>query len=168
MRTLFAVVATLSLSLALSAATARAAAPDHQTFKYPYQFVDTDTCGFPIAGDYVFTNDIIDSASATGTGVLELHQSNVGTLTAKGVTLRETDHYTVFVTFANGVPVTAKHVGDLDEIIGPGGPLFHRTGLDVYAVVFDPGSGLYVDGPRIVREGLRDNFDVAEFCAAFG
>ena len=100
--------------------------------------------------------------------MLELHQSNVGTLTAKGVTLRETDHYTVFVTFANGVPVTAKHVGDLDEIIGPGGPLFHRTGLDVYAVVFDPGSGLYVDGPRIVREGLRDNFDVAEFCAAFG
>jgi hypothetical protein len=116
----------------------------------------------------VFTNDIIDSSLATGTGTLQLHQSNVGTLTAKGVTLREEDHYTIFVSIVDGVPVTAKHVGDLDEIIGPGGPLFHRTGLDVYDVVFDPSSGFYVDGPRILRHGLRDNFDVAGFCAAFG
>jgi hypothetical protein len=59
-------------------------------------------------------------------------------------------------------------VGNLDEIIGPNGPLFHRTGLDEYAVVYDPSIGFYVDGPRILRHGLRDDFDAAEICAAFG
>ena len=161
------VVVALTLSLALAAAKANAAAPDHEFIKYQYGFVD-ETCGFPVVGDYVFTNDIIDSSLATGTGTLQLHQSNVGTLTAKGVALREQDHYTIFVTIVNGVPVTATHVGDLDEIIGPGGPLFHRTGFDEYLVVFDPDLGYYVDGMRIVRHGLRDNFDGAEICAAFG
>ena len=81
MRLLVAVVAAFALALAYWTAPTRAAAPDHQLFKYPYQFVDTDTCGFAIAGDYVFTNDIIDSSLATGTGTQQLHQSNVGTLT---------------------------------------------------------------------------------------
>jgi hypothetical protein len=168
MRMLIAVVATLGLSLLVAEARAHAAAPNHDFFQYPYGFVDTDTCGFPVVGDYVFTNDLIDGTVTTGNGTLQLHQRNVGTLTAKGVTLREDDHYTIFVTFVSGVPVTARHVGDLDEIIGPNGPLFHRTGLDEYAVVYDPSIGFYVDGPRILRHGLRDDFDAAEICAAFG
>jgi hypothetical protein len=141
----------------------------HCTFTERTQFVDTDTCGFPVVGDFVFTNDITDLVDKDGVETqLQLHQSNVGTYTAKGVTLRENDRYTIIVDFVDGIPVTAKHVGGLDEIIGPGGTIFHRTGFDEYAVVFDPDRGFYVDGPRILRHGLRDNFDPVEFCAAFG
>ena len=141
----------------------------HCTVRFPIQFVDTETCGFPVVGDFVFTNDITDLVDEQGVETqLQLHQSLVGTYTAKGVSLRETDRYTIFVDFANGIPVTARHVGDLDMIVGPGGPIFHRTGLDEYAVVFDPDLGFYIDGPRLLRHGLRDDFDPAALCAAFG
>jgi hypothetical protein len=178
MRTTIAVIAAAAapVAVALAAAPARAtfgpcpAQPvTHCTYQAAYEFVDTATCGFAVTGHFVFTNDITDLFDEKGVErQLQLHQSNVGTYAANGVTLRETDRYTIIVDFENGVPVTAKHVGDLDEIIGPGGPIFHRTGLDEYAVVFDPSSGFYVDGPRILRHGLRDNFDPAKFCAALG
>jgi hypothetical protein len=133
-----AVAATLAL-----AAAAGAAAPDHETLKFPYQFVDT------------------------GTGTLQLHQSNVGTLTANGTTLRQDDHYTIFVDIVDGVPVTAKHVGVLEKIFGPDGPVHFRTGQAVFEVVFDPVLGFYVDGPLVTRHGLRHDFDPVAFCAVF-
>ena len=72
------------------------------------------------------------------------------------------------VTFVDGVPVSAKHVGLLDSITGPNGEhIFFRTGQAVYAAVFDPVLGFYVDGPLITRHGIRDDFDLAGFCAAF-
>lgn len=178
MRTIVGAAAALAAAVALAVSAAPAGAtfgpcPEqpvpHCSFTFPIQFVDTDTCGFAVVGDFVFTNDISIFTDEQGlTRQVQLHQSDVGTYTANGVSLRENDRNTIIVDYANGVPVTAKHVGDLDEIIGPNGPIFHRTGLDEYAVVFDPGSGFYVDGPRILRHGLRDSFDPAEFCAAFG
>ena len=160
---------TLAILTALSVIGAAAAAkPDHELIQYPYSYVDTSECGFSIAVEGVFTNMIIDSSLATGTGTLELHQSDVATLTANGVTLRVDDHYTIFVRILNGVPESAKHVGVLDNIIGPNGDhIFFRTGQAVYQVVFDPDIGYYVDGPLVTRHGLRDNFDPTEFCAAF-
>jgi hypothetical protein len=165
-------IAVLAVSAAPAGATYRPCGDErvkHCTFSEEDHFIDTGTCGFEIVGDFVFTNDITELVDPQGvTTQLQLHQSEVGTYTAKGVTLRENDRYTIIVDYVDGIPVTAKHVGGLDEIVGPGGPIFHRTGIDEYAVVFDPVSGFYRDGPRIFRQGLRDNFDVAEFCAAFG
>jgi len=141
----------------------------HCSFSFEQQSVSSEACGFPISVDDAFTNDITEFVDRQGvTTQVQLHQSEVVKYLAKGVTLRENDRYTIIVDYVDGTPVTAKHVGDLDEIIGPGGPIFHRTGLDEYAVVFDPASGFYRDGPRIERHGLRDNFDIEEFCAAFG
>jgi hypothetical protein len=171
MRTLFTAAAALAagLALAVSAGPAPAAAPDHETFKFSFDYIDTDTCGFPIAVHGDFTNMIVDSSLATGTGTLQLHQRDVETWTAKGVTLRANGEYTIFVTIVNGVPQTAKHVGLLDDITGPNGEhLFFRTGEAVYQVVYDSDSGYYVDGPLIARRGVRDNFDAAKICAAFG
>ena len=158
------------LSLAMSAAPAIAAAPDHETFfKFPFDYTDTDTCGFPIAVHGDFTNMIIDSSLATGTGTLQLHQRDVETWTANGVTLDVKGAYTIFVSIVDGVPQTAKHVGVLDFVLGPSGDhLFFRTGMAVYQVVYDPESGFYRDGPLIERHGVRDNFDAAKICAAFG
>jgi hypothetical protein len=148
--------------------SALATAPDREVFKFPYSYVDTDTCGFAIAVEGVFTNMIIDTSLATGTGTLELHQSDVATLTANGVTLSVDDHYTIFVTWVDGIATSAKHVGVLDNIIGPNGDhIFFRTGQAVYEVVRDPDTGFFVDGPLVTRHGLRDNFDAARFCGAF-
>jgi hypothetical protein len=160
------VASTVATVLLLPAAVS-AAAPDHETFAFPISFVDTATCGFPIVGEYEFRNMIIDGAVATGTGTLQLHQSNVGTLTAKGVTLRQSDHYTISVDFVDGVPRTATWTGNLEYIRGPNDYVFHRTGQAVFEVVFDPVLGFYVDGPLVTRHGLRANFDAAPFCAAF-
>jgi hypothetical protein len=165
---LLALVSAMIAALTIAAA-ASATAPDHELFVSPYSYVDTDTCGFPIAVEGTFTNMIIDGAVATGTGTLELHQSDVATLTANGITLRVDDHYTIFVTWIDGVATSAKHVGVLDNIIGPNGDhIFFRTGQAVYQVVRDPDTGFFVDGPLVTRHGLRDNFDATEFCAAFG
>jgi hypothetical protein len=158
-----------AVSLAFGAAPALAAAPDHETFQFSSDYVDRDLCAFPIAVHSDFTNMIIDSSLATGTGTLQLHQRDVETWTANGVTLRVNGEYTIFVKIVNGVPQTAKHVGVLDFILGPSGNhLFFRTGEAVFQVVFDPDSGTYRDGPLITRHGVRDNFDAAKICAAFG
>lgn len=156
------------LAALLVAAAASAAQPDHETFNFSSDYTDTDLCGFPIAVHSEFTNMIIDSSLATGTGTLQLHQRDAETWTANGVTLRVSGDYTIFVTVVNGVPQMAKHVGLLDDVTAPNGEhLFFRTGEAVYQVVFDVELGYYVDGPLIARHGVRDNFDAAEICAAF-
>jgi hypothetical protein len=167
MRTSIVLAAAVAAALVVAASPVGAAAPDHETFTFTSDSVDT-SCGFPVAVHAEFTNMIIDSAQLTGTGTLQLHQSDVETWTANGVTLRVNDHNETFVSFVDGVPQTATHVGVLDDITGPdGGHLFFRTGRAVYQVVFDPDLGYYVDGALLARHGVRDNFDGAEICAAF-
>jgi len=165
---LFALVPLLVATLTL-AATARATAPERSTFTFSGSYTDMDTCGFPIDVHVDFTNMAVDSSLATGTGTLQLHQRDVETWTANGVTLNVKGDYTIFVAIVNGIPQTAKHVGLLDFILGPDGDhLFLRTGEAVYQVVEDPpGSGQYFDGPLLARHGVRENFDAAKICAAF-
>lgn len=161
----------IPLVIALTlAATASASAPDHEIFNFSDDYIDTEACGFPIAVHSDFTNMIIDSSLATGTGTLQLHQRDVEAWTANGVTLNVKGAYTIFVRIVDGVPQSAKHVGLLDFILGPKGEhLFFRTGMALYQTVEDPpGSGHYVDGPLIARHGVRDNFDATKICAAFG
>ena len=145
--------------------TAAAAPPIRDAFTVHQTIVDTATCDFPVVQDWDFTNDITEWFDADGNETaLQLHQSSVGTLTGNGTTLRLNIHETIFV---DGIPVSAKHVGVLDSIIGPDGPVFLRTGQAVFQVVLDPNSGFYVDGPVLARHGLRDDFDPVAFCAAF-
>ena len=159
MRALLALAAT---TLAL-AGTAQAVPPIHDSFSIHLTDVDTQTCSFPVVRDWVFTNDETDFFDAQGSVTkVQLHQSSVGTLTGNGVTLRLNIRETIMLEFASGVPVTAKHVGQLDYIGGSAGqPVFHRTGQAIFEVV----GGF--DGPLIARHGLRDDFDPVAFCAAF-
>jgi hypothetical protein len=157
-----------ALALAVAAVPALAAAPDHETFSFSFAYTDTDMCSFPITVEGEFTNMIIDSSLAIGTGTLQLHQRDAETWTANGVNLSARGDYNIFITWLNGVPQTAKHVGLLNDITAPdGNHLFFRTGEAVYQVVWDPNLGHYVDGPLIARHGVRDNFDATEICAAF-
>jgi hypothetical protein len=152
-----------TVALFALAGTAAAEPPLHDSFSLHLTDVDTQTCSFPVVRDWVFTTH--DTAFFDADGVitkLQLHQSSVGTLTGNGVALRLNIHETTMVDFVGGIPVTAKHVGQLDYIGGSHGqPVFHRTGQEVREVV----GGL--DGPLIARHGLRDDLDPVEFCAAF-
>jgi hypothetical protein len=154
---------TSAVALLALAGTAAATPPLHDSFSIHLTDVDTQTCSFPIVREWDFTTH--DTAFFDANGVitmLQLHQSSVGTLTGNGVTLRLNIRETTIVEFVDGIPVTAKHVGQLDYIGGSQGqPVFHRTGQEVREVV----GGL--DGPLIARHGLRDDLDPVEFCASF-
>jgi hypothetical protein len=142
--------------------------PAHDAFSVHIVDVDSETCSFPVERDFVFTNKVTEFSDGDGAmRKLQLQQTTKGTLTANGTTLRLHIRETIMVEFEGGIPVTAKHVGLLDYIGGRGGAVFHRTGQAVFAVVFDPELGFYVDGPLLARHGLRDDFDAAAFCAAF-
>jgi hypothetical protein len=159
MRALLALAAT---TLAL-AGTAQAVPPIHDSFTVHLTDVDTQTCSFPVVREWNFTTtDTVFFDAEGNLAKLNLHQASVGTLTGNGVTLRLNIRETIMVEFADGAPMTAKHVGQLDYIGGSHGqPVFHRTGQAVFEVV----GGL--DGPLIARHGLRDDFDPVAFCAAF-
>jgi hypothetical protein len=145
------------------AAPVGATPPIQDRFSVHLSDIDTQTCNFPVVRDWVFTNNATVFFDNEGTTMaVLLHQSSVGTLTGQGVSLRLNIRETIMLEFAAGVPVTAKHVGQLDYIGGSDGqPVFHRTGQAVVEVV----GGL--DGPLIARHGLRDDFDPVAFCAAF-
>ncbi len=163
------VAAAVLASFAATALPATAAPPLHDTFSVPISFVDTEMCAFPVAVETVFTNAATEFSDANGVPIaLQLHQSLVGTWSAKGVTLKINIRELILVDFENGIPVIAKHVGLLDSIVGPNGPVFLRTGQRVFEVVFDPASGFFVDGPRIASHGVRADFDATAVCAAFG
>jgi hypothetical protein len=156
-------LATTVLALLGFAGTAGAVPPIHDSFSVHLTDVDTETCSFPVVRDWDFTNAETAFFDADGDVTkVQLHQASVGTLTGNGVTLRLNIREKIMLEFAGGVPVTAKHVGQLDYIGGSHGqPVFHRTGQAVFEVV----GGF--DGPLIARHGLRDDFDPVEFCAAF-
>ena len=147
----------------LTAAATAGAAPQHFRSTFPYQFVDTQTCAFPIVGDFVFTNDGTELDNPDGTiHSLQLHQSNVGTLVGNGVTLKENEHTQTFVTFVDGVATQAAHVGTLFHLTGPGG----RVALIAGQQVFEVKNGF--DTNLISEHGVNlDLTSDAAFCAAF-
>jgi len=111
------------------ASSARASAPQHFHVQFPEERVDTTTCAFPIVFSFVFTNDV--TAFFDGAGViqsLQLHQSRVGTVVAKGVTLKEDEHTQTFVTFTDGNATQAVHVGTILHLVGPSGRLARSRG----------------------------------------
>jgi hypothetical protein len=146
-----------------AAATAAAAEPQHFRSVFPYQFVDTQTCAFPIVGDFMFTNYGTEFDNADGTiSSLQLHQSNVGTLTGNGVTLTENEHTQTFVTFVDGVASQAVHLGTLLHLVGPNG----RDALVAGRQVFEVENGF--DTTLISEQGVQFDFSSdAAFCAAF-
>ena len=167
MRVATLIAATVAV-FAAAASPAAAVPPVHDSFSC--QFVRGHrNVRIPGGLETVFTNDITSFSDADGTPtMLQLHQSEAGTWTAKGVALKVNLRETFLVEFDNGIPVIAKHIGLLNSVVGPNGPVFLRTGQRVFQVVFDPASGFYVDGPLIAAHGVRASFDPAAVCAAFG
>ena len=152
---LSAVVVAGAFLLALVPFTAaQAAAPVHSRTTFTVSFTDTTTCGFPIALNFQVTQVSTAFFDAQGNFQHAIVETNaVGTNSANGITLRETDHVVDFFNSAGyeketGLPI---HIQD-------GGVVIRDAGF----VLFNPdGSVAVIHGPHPLLEG-----DVAGYCAA--
>jgi hypothetical protein len=154
-------IAAAAAALAL-AASASAASPQHFSSTGHDQFIDTQTCSFPIVGDLTDTSDITEFDSPSGTiERLQLHQSSVGTLVGNGVTLTLSEHTQTFVTFVDGAATQAIHVGVLFHIVTPHGTVFQVAGQEIWEVE----NGF--DHTLISFHGVDFGGDDTTFCAAF-
>ena len=142
------------LLVLLQVTAAHAATPVHFTFTDSGTFTDTTSCSFPITvsfqGNHVGTA-FFDAQGNFQSAIVETN--SVGTDSANGITLRETDH---FVDFFNSAGYD-KEVG-LPIHIQDGGVVIRDAGY----ILFNPdGSVAFIHGPHPQLEG-----DTAALCAA--
>lgn len=151
-----AVVALGAFLLALVPVTAaQAAGPEQFKGTDPISFTDTTTCGFPVAvnvQDSFVGRTFFDAQGNPQSVTIE--QNIVGTESANGITLPESDHYVEFINVSTG---SFKEVGLSFHIQGSGVVV-----RDAGYVLFNPdGSVAVIHGPHPFLEG-----DTAAFCAA--
>jgi hypothetical protein len=149
-----AAVAAGAFLLALVPVTAaQAAGPEQFKVTVPISFTDTTTCGFPIAvnvQDSAVGRMFFDAQGNLQS--INLEQNIVGTESANGITLPESDHFVEFLSTGG-----AKEVGLSTKI--QGGAVVIR---DAGYVLFNPdGSVAVIHGPHPFLEG-----DTAALCAA--
>jgi hypothetical protein len=133
---------------------AHAATPMHFRFTDSGSVTDTTSCGFPIT--VTFQSNVVGTAFFDAQGNFQratFATNSVGTDSANGITLRETDHLVDFVNSAGydketGLPI---HIQD-------GGVVIRDAGY----ILFNPdGSVSFLHGPHPQLEG-----DTAALCAA--
>ena len=136
---------------------AQAATPIHFTFTDSGSFTDTTSCSFPIT--VTFQANHVGTAFFDAQGNFQsaiIETDGVGTDSANGITLRETDHYVDFFNIAGydkqvGLPI---HIQD-------GGVVIRDAGY----LLFNPdGSVAVIHGPHPQLEG--DPAAIAAYCAA--
>lgn len=141
-------VAAVLLTMAASG-SALAAAPVITTTPFDETIVDTQTCAFP--NTQVYTGTVRTIAFSDGTVKQQLRL--VGTISANGNTLTDTDHYSI-TSSANGA---AKIVGTVIHIVLPSG-----------GVVIDAGKISLSPTGELTFTGRQDQLtgNLARFCAA--
>jgi len=138
---------------------AQAAAPIHFTETMSESFTDTTTCSFPIALNFQVKsvgNVFFDAQGNFQRAIVETNA--VGTNSANGITLRESDHfvdtfYSTGYQKETGLPI---HVLDGGLVIRDAGYLLFNPPPD--------GSVVVMHGPHPQLEG--DPAAIAAYCAA--
>jgi hypothetical protein len=152
---LSAAVAAGAFALALVPVTAaQAATPVHFSFTQPIFIIDNTSCSFPItvSGQVRLTGTAFYDAQGNFQRAI-INNNSVGTDSANGITLTETDHFEDFINSAGydketGTPI---HIQD-------GGLVIRDAGY----ILFNPdGSVAFLHGPHPQLEG-----DTASLCAA--
>jgi hypothetical protein len=129
-------VTALAVVVALiSAGTAAAAAPSTTTSTLHLDFVDTDTCSFPIATKV----DQTRTTTAFDRGDVKRHVTVTAVLTANGHTAIETDTFEVFIDHRD--PTDWKITGRFTQIRLDGRLITLQSGL----ISFDPTTGELTD-----------------------
>jgi hypothetical protein len=142
------------LGVLLQVSAAHAATPVHFKFTETESFTDITTCGFPIALNFQSKHVGTAFFDAQGNFQRAIVETNaVGTDSANGITLRETDHFVDFFNSAGydnevGLPIHIQDAG---------------VGIrDAGYILFNPdGSVAFIHGPHPFLEG-----DTAAYCAA--
>jgi hypothetical protein len=136
---------------------AQAAAPIHFTETFSESFTDTTTCSFPVTLSFTINHVGNVFFDAQGNFQRLIAETNVvGTNSANGITLRETDHvvdtfYATDYQKETGLPI---HIQD-------GGVVIRDAGY----LLFSPdGSVAVIHGPHPQLEG--DPAAIAAYCAA--
>ena len=130
--------------MALLAAPAQAAAPDHFTFSSTDTFVDTEVCapeGFAVNATESETGDVRVYLNADGSFKQAIvHLTYVATISANGHTIHESDRWQEFY-----YPDGSRMAGLSVHIKGPGGIVQQDAGQ----VVFNSdGTVAYIHGPH--------------------
>jgi hypothetical protein len=135
---------------AVWATAASAAAPTITTTPFQQTIIDTQTCSFP--NTQVFTGTVRTTTFADGS--VRQAFTLVGTITANGHTVYDTDHYSITTT-TDGA---AKYVGIFIHIVVPG------TGL----VMIDAGKLEISPTGDVTFTGRQDQLtgNVSGFCDA--
>jgi hypothetical protein len=129
-------VTALAVVVALiSAGTAAAAAPSTTTSTLHLDFVDTDTCSFPIATKV----DQTRTTTAFDNGDVKRHVTVTAVLTANGHTAIETDTFDVFIDHSDSTDW--KITGRFTQIHLDGRLITLQSGL----ISFDPTTGELTD-----------------------
>jgi hypothetical protein len=153
------VVSGLLLTItALAGATAQAAAPSQFRQSFPFTSTDTTTCSFPIVTSLQV--DLVGRAWLDSQGNFvraTVENTNIGTDTGNGVTLRENDHWVDHFAASGfdkqtGLEIQIRHRGVVVRDAG-------------YIVFAPDGSITVVHGPHPFIEG--DPAAIAAYCAAF-
>ena len=142
------------LALVPVTAAQAAATPVHFKFTSSDSFTDTETCGFPIALSFQDHGVVTVFFDAQGNPQRATVETNtVGTNSANGITLRESDHF-VDTFYSTGYQ---KETG-LPIHIQDGGVVIRDAGY----ILFNPdGSVAFIHGPHPFLVG-----DTAAYCAA--
>jgi hypothetical protein len=154
------VTALVAAGVAIAPVTAaQAATPSQFSLSFPTTFPpDTTTCGFPIITSLQITLVGRTYLDSHGNFVgMTIENSNVGTDTGNGVTLRENDHYVDHIDALGFDGQTG-----LELHIQGGGLVVRDAGFIVFA---PDGSITAVHGPHPFIEG--DPAAIVAYCAAF-
>jgi hypothetical protein len=133
----------------LGTSVANASAPSITTTQLNQTIIDTQSCSFP--NTQVFTGTVRTITFSDGT--VRQHLTLVGTITANGNTVHDTDHYNVTTTTDGAI----KIVGTFIHIVVPG------TGL----VMIDAGNVAISPSGDLTFTGRQDQLtgNTAAFCA---
>jgi hypothetical protein len=131
----YVVTALVAAASLVAAGTAAAAAPTTTTSTLHLDFVDTDTCSFPIATKVDQTRTI----TTFDNGDVIRHVTLTAVLTANGHTAIETDTFDVFIDHSD--PSNWKITGRFTQIHLDGRLITLQSGL----ISFDPSTGELTD-----------------------
>lgn len=158
-------LASVVLAMMAVAVPATAVPPTTESFEFVDEFVDEESCSFPIEVTFVGGGTERTFYNEDGTVkkvIVNLSDDGTATNPETGTSVSGRDAWTVVIDFENGEPTTESFFGLVFHFNAPGAGIVL---IDAGRVVFDASTGevIVVSGPHQQLEG-----DFSALCAALG
>jgi hypothetical protein len=153
------------LAMMAVAVPAAAVPPTRESFEFIDEFVDEESCGFPLEVTFVGGGTETTFYNDDGTVkkvIVSLSDEATVTNPETGTSLSDHEAWTEVIDFEDGEPTTRSVFGLVFHLNAPGAGIVL---IDAGRVVFDEATGelIVVNGPH---QGLEGDFSA--FCAALG